>query len=97
VSALARHARRVSVVLVGEDSLEANVGHLAALTGGNIFVASGKRVDDALKAAMASLRAASGIANAGEVRRSGAIIAWRRTADAPHEREPLNDALVALG
>jgi hypothetical protein len=33
--------RRISVVLVGEDSLEANVGHLGALTGGEIFVAAG--------------------------------------------------------
>ena len=37
VQALARTGRRFSVVLVGEDSLEANVGHLAALTGGQIL------------------------------------------------------------
>ena len=34
VHRLAQEGRRVFVVLVGEDSLEANVGHLAALTGG---------------------------------------------------------------
>ena len=34
VQKLARYGRRVAVVLVGEDSLEANVGHLAAITGG---------------------------------------------------------------
>jgi hypothetical protein len=41
---LARRGRRISVVLVGEDSLEANVGHLAALTGGDIFVSAGADV-----------------------------------------------------
>jgi hypothetical protein len=40
VQELARAGRRISVVLVGEDSLEANVGYLSALTGGSIFVAA---------------------------------------------------------
>lgn len=35
---LARSGSRFSVVLIGEDSLEANVGHLAALTGGHLLV-----------------------------------------------------------
>jgi hypothetical protein len=35
VQALAQRGRHISVVLSGEDSLEANVGHLAALTGGD--------------------------------------------------------------
>ncbi len=39
VQSLVRTGRRFSAVLVGEDSLEANVGHLAALSGGNVFVA----------------------------------------------------------
>lgn len=56
VQALARHGRRISVVLVGEDSLEANVGHLAALTGGDIFVALGDDPADVLRAALESLR-----------------------------------------
>ena len=37
--------RPIAVVLIGEDSLEANVGHLAALTGGNIFVAGADPLD----------------------------------------------------
>ena len=48
--------RRISVVLIGEDALEAMVGHLAALTGGSLFVA----VDDveaAVVTALLSLRA----------------------------------------
>ena len=43
-------------MLVGEDSLEANVGHLAALSGGDIFVAANSELADVLEAAMRSLR-----------------------------------------
>jgi hypothetical protein len=57
VHELARKGRRITVVLVGEDSLEANVGHLAALSGGDIFVAAGDDIADALAAAIGSLRA----------------------------------------
>jgi hypothetical protein len=56
VQALARTGRRFSVVLVGEDSLEANVGHLAALSGGEIFVSAGADLTDVLNAALRSLR-----------------------------------------
>jgi hypothetical protein len=56
VQALARAGRRIVVVLVGEDSLEARVGHLAALTGGEIFVVAGEDLEAALLAAVASLR-----------------------------------------
>lgn len=56
VHALARSGRRIFVVLVGEDSLEANVGHLAALTGGDIFVSSGSDIERALSAAIGALR-----------------------------------------
>lgn len=41
VHGLARCGRRINVLLVGEDSLEAHVGHLAALTGGQLFATSG--------------------------------------------------------
>jgi hypothetical protein len=60
VQGLARMGRKICVVLVGEDSLEANVGYLAALTGGDIFVCGGADIGDALAAALASLRQASG-------------------------------------
>jgi hypothetical protein len=56
VQALARTGRRFCVVLVGEDSLEANVGHLAALTGGEIFVSAGADLTEVLDAALRSLR-----------------------------------------
>jgi hypothetical protein len=57
VQTLARAGRRIAVVLVGEDSLEANVGHLAALTGGEIFVAAGSDLTSVLIEALGSLRA----------------------------------------
>src|SRR5262249_31187102 len=58
VQTLARAGRRVTVVLVGEDSLEANVGHLAATTGGEILVAAGDDLVELLSTAVAGLRAA---------------------------------------
>jgi hypothetical protein len=39
VQALAHYGKRISVVLVGEDSLEANAGRLALLSGGDLLVA----------------------------------------------------------
>lgn len=56
VHRLAQEGRRVFVVLVGEDSLEANVGHLAALTGGDIHFSFGADVDSALHAVLQGLR-----------------------------------------
>ncbi len=59
VQELARKGRRITVLLVGEDSLEANVGHLAALSGGDIFVAAEGDIAESLAAAIGSLRAPS--------------------------------------
>jgi len=56
VQALARAGKRVSVILIGEDSLAANVGYLAALTGGQIFVGKGAEAGAALSHLVASLR-----------------------------------------
>jgi hypothetical protein len=56
VQSLAQSGRRFSVVLIGEDSLEANVGHLAALTGGDIFVAAGHDIAPAFAASLRALR-----------------------------------------
>ena len=55
-AALVRSGRRFTVVLIGDDSLEANVGHLAASSGGALIVARGTAVADAVVAALASLR-----------------------------------------
>jgi hypothetical protein len=57
VQSLANSGRRFTVVLIGEDSLEANVGHLAALTGGQILLATGAAdAASSVVRAMASLR-----------------------------------------
>jgi hypothetical protein len=56
VQALARAGRRIVVLLVGEDSLEANVGHLAVLTGGEILVAGGAEIEKLMLAALGALR-----------------------------------------
>ncbi|MGB6538889.1 MAG: VIT domain-containing protein [Xanthobacteraceae bacterium] len=56
VQALARSGRHFFVVLVGADSLEAHVGHLAALTGGELFVAAGPDLTAMVDAAIRSLR-----------------------------------------
>lgn len=59
VQRLAQAGRRIAVVLVGEDSLEANVGYLASLTGGDIFVAQDGALADILVTALESLRTPS--------------------------------------
>lgn len=56
VQRLAATGVRFTVVLIGEDSLEANVGHLASLSGGEIFVPVGADVAPAVRSALASLR-----------------------------------------
>ena len=48
--------RRIFVVLVGEDSLEARVGHLAALTGGDLQFSFGADVGRALAACVQGMR-----------------------------------------
>jgi hypothetical protein len=54
--ALAKHGRRISAILVGADSLEARIGHLVALTGGDIFVTAGGDLARVMDAAVHSLR-----------------------------------------
>ena len=88
VQALARTGHRYSVVLVGEDSLEANVGHLAALTQGEVFVAGGADLAEVLHQALRSLRTShkapgrmTGAPESLSVSRAGMSIAagWHRT------------------
>jgi hypothetical protein len=47
---------RISVVLIGGDALEARVGHLAAQSGGQMFVAHGTDTSSAVEAAIAAMR-----------------------------------------
>jgi hypothetical protein len=56
VHAAARSGRRFHVVLIGEDSLEAHVGHLAALTGGQVFIAAGLEAGGMIRQAIEAMR-----------------------------------------
>ena len=53
---LAKAGHRIFVVLIGEGSLEANVGHLAALTGGDVHFSFGDDVGTALQACLQGMR-----------------------------------------
>jgi hypothetical protein len=54
--ALARCGIRVNAVLIGEDALEAGIAHLAAMTGGQVFVAAGSDAGIAIAAALDAAR-----------------------------------------
>ena len=56
VGRLAAQGRRISAVLVGTGALDAHVGNLAALTGGQLFVVPADQADAAALAALGSLR-----------------------------------------
>jgi hypothetical protein len=54
---IARAGVRVTAVLIGEDALEAGIGHLAGMTGGQVLVSAGGDADTAIAAALDSARA----------------------------------------
>jgi len=56
VQAAVATGARFTVVLIGEDALESNVGYLAAMTGGQMFIVHGGDADVAIMAAVASMR-----------------------------------------
>jgi hypothetical protein len=56
VDELKGEAVRISAILVGAGSLDANVGHLCAVTGGQVFYAPGQDVSSPLKSALEALR-----------------------------------------
>ena len=56
IEKLARCGRRISVVLIGTGSLEARIGHLAALTGGDLFIATADDLSDVMTTAIGALR-----------------------------------------
>jgi hypothetical protein len=57
VESIVATGARVTVVLIGGDALEARVGHLAAQSGGQMFVAHGTDASSAVEAAIAAMRA----------------------------------------
>jgi hypothetical protein len=102
VHELARAGRRICAILVGEDSLEANVGHLAALTGGEIFVAGGHDLTAVLKQGLRSLRAPyaapkpiEGLAQAVMVRRGGMLIRACWNGEPPAAQDSIETRAVA--
>jgi hypothetical protein len=101
VHALARSGRRISAVLIGEDSFEARIGHLAALTGGALFIAPQDDVAGAIRAAVGFLRTASEPARtrapgAFQTLRGGARIEVRRGAPAPTPSDAFARAVAAM-
>jgi hypothetical protein len=54
---IARAGVRVTAVLIGEDALEAGIGHLAGMTGGQVLVSAGGDADTAIAAALDAARA----------------------------------------
>jgi hypothetical protein len=105
VHELARMGRRITVLLVGEDSLEANVGHLAALSGCDIFVAAGDDLDGSLVTAINALRMSSERSGPVEapfdrvrvVRGNALLEAEWRPATEPVLDAPRNRSVAALG
>jgi hypothetical protein len=99
VQGLARSGRRFSVLLVGADSLEARVGHLAALSGGEIFVAAGVDLAAMLDAAVRSLRSPHAPAQLGsEMRehRAGMALTARWLAGTKADESVMARAIAAL-
>ena len=47
---------RISAILVGNNSLDASIGHLCAMTGGQVYYAPGANVTDTIAASLTSLR-----------------------------------------
>lgn len=96
VQRLAQLGRRISVLLIGEDSLEANVGHLAALTGGDLFFVTADNLTAVAQAILAAVRlpfapveAIEGPPLAVRVRRGGVEInAHWVAADVPESSDP---------
>lgn len=56
IERIASSGARVTVVLIGGDALEARVGHLAAQSGGQMFVAHGMDASEAVETAVAAMR-----------------------------------------
>lgn len=105
VQTIAGLGRRISVLLIGEDSLDANVGHLAALTGGELFIATPSNLEtvaDSLISAMRwppiSIATVRGPLEAAVTRRSGVDICaqWGEPAESAIAETPWTRAIGAF-
>ncbi len=54
---IARTGIRVTAVLIGDDALEAGIAHLAGMTGGQVFIATGSDAGPADRARRSTRRA----------------------------------------
>lgn len=70
VEGLKGEAARISAILAGPNSFDANIGHLCALTGGQVLYAPGRDVASTLRTAFAALRKPGSIVE-GEVSSHG--------------------------
>lgn len=73
VQKLAARGVRFTLVLIGDDSLEANAGHLASLSGGTIFIPEGADVAAAVRSALASMRSPRAAGEAGDTSRANRL------------------------
>jgi hypothetical protein len=99
VHRLARRGKRISVILAGDDSLEANVGHLAALSGGEILIVAGDQVDKVFAAAAESLRTPAGsvAADPSEFHFGGQVIRLKQSpGEAASGRTPFEHGVAAV-
>ena len=70
VEELKSEGPRISAILAGPQSLDANIGHLCALTGGQVLYAPDRDVASALRSAFAALRQV-GAAVQGQITEAG--------------------------
>ncbi len=107
LASFAACGKRVFVLLVGANSLEANVGHLAALTGGQILAVGGTDVSEAYDAILGMMRVpgspatgatATSLPDAIFERRAGAEveIRWEGVPGAAVEADPVGSYAAAL-
>jgi hypothetical protein len=100
VHAAASRGCRISAVLVGSASLDAMVGHLASMTGGEVFYAQGRDVGPAVRSAIASMRSSGaslvGSALEGEPATVSGVRGGVRI-EATWERTPTDQPLDAIG
>lgn len=73
VEELKSECARISAILVGPQSLDANIGHLCAMTGGQVLYAPGRDVASALHSAFTALRHAGSGAVQGRIAQVGPI------------------------
>ena len=107
VHGLVGQGRRISVLLVGEASLEAKVGHLAAMTGGELHYVQGVDIGAALRTVTQGLRrphrvelqrdsAVEGGLASLETNRNGVDIRIAPSADTPPAEDRISRAIGAL-